>query len=59
MKLTIYTALFADELLPLEEVGKFYPFKHDKGDVRYIAYTNREDRTSDYWEVRKINIKES
>ena len=59
MKLTIYTALFADETLPIEEVGNFYPFKHDKDDVRYIAYTNREDLTSDYWEVRKINIKES
>ena len=59
MKLIIYTALFADESLPLEEVGKFYPFEHDKGDVRYIAYTNREDLTSDYWEVRKINVKEN
>ena len=58
MKLTIYTALFADETLPIEEVGNFYPFKHDKDDVRYIAYTNREDLTSNYWEVRKIDVKE-
>ena len=58
MKLIVYTALFADENLPIEDVGKFYPFEHDKGDVKYIAYTNRDDLTSDYWEVRKVNVKE-
>jgi len=58
MKLIVYTALIADESLPLEEVGQFYPFEHDKGDIRYIAYTNRDDLTSDYWEVRKIDVKE-
>lgn len=55
MKLIVYTALFADKNLPIEDVGKFYPFEHDKEDVKYIAYTNRDDLTSDYWEVRKID----
>lgn len=59
MKLIVYTALIADESLPLEEVGQFYPFKHDKGDVEYIAFTNRDDLTSDYWDVRKVNVKEN
>lgn len=56
MRLVVYTALFADKNLPLEDVGKFYEFNHDKEGVRYIAYTNRDDLTSDYWEVRKIDI---
>ena len=54
MKLVVYTALFADESLPLEDVGRFYPFIHDKGDVEYIAFTNREDLKSDFWDVRVI-----
>ena len=54
MKLVVYTALFADESLPLEDVGSFFPFTHDKGDVKYIAFTNREDLTSDFWEVRQL-----
>ena len=56
MKLTVYTALFADPALPLEEVGRFFPFKHDKGDVEYVAFTNREDLKSDYWDVRVVDI---
>ena len=56
MKLVVYTALFADKSLPLEEVGKFFPFTHDKGDVDYIAFTNREDLTSDFWNVKLIDI---
>ena len=55
MKLVVYTALFADPDLPLEEVGRFFPFKHDKGDVKYIAFTNRKDLKSDYWEVRHLD----
>lgn len=54
MKLVVYTALFADESLPLEEVGNFFPFVHDKGDVKYIAFTNRKDLTSDFWNVKVI-----
>jgi len=52
MKLVIYTALFADPDLPLEEVGRFFPFKHDKGDVEYVAFTNRKDLKSDFWNVK-------
>lgn len=52
MKLVIYTALFADPDLPLEDVGRFYPFEHEKGDIEYIAFTNREDLKSDFWNVR-------
>ena len=55
MKLVVYTALIADPELPLEEVGHFYPFTHDKGDVEYIAFTNRKDLTSDFWKVELIN----
>ena len=55
MKLVVYTALFADPDLPLEDVGRFYPFIHEKGDVKYIAFTNREDLKSDFWEVRQIS----
>lgn len=55
MKLVVYTALFADKSIPLEDVGRFYPFIHDKGDVKYIAFTNRKDITSDFWEVRQID----
>ena len=54
MKLVIYTALFADESLPLEEVGRFFPFTHDRGDVEYIAFTNREDLKSDFWNVKVL-----
>lgn len=54
MKLVVYTALFADESLPLEDVGNFFPFVHDKGDVEYIAFTNRKDLTSDFWNVKVI-----
>lgn len=52
MKLVIYTALFADPDLPLEEVGRFFPFTHDKGDVEYVAFTNRKDLKSDFWNVK-------
>lgn len=55
MKLVVYTALFADESIPLEDVGRFYPFKHEKGDVQYIAFTNRDDLKSDFWEVKKLD----
>ena len=51
LKLIVYTALFADESLPLKEVGNFFPFVHDKEDVEYIAFTNRKDITSDFWDV--------
>lgn len=52
MKLVVYTALFADPDLPLEEVGRFYPFTHVKNDVKYIAFTNRKDLKSDFWDVK-------
>ena len=55
MKLVVYTALIADPELPLEEVGHFYPFTHDKGDVEYIAFTNRKDLTSDFWKVELLD----
>ena len=54
MKLVVYTALFADESLPLEEVGRFFPFTHERGDVKYIAFTNREDLKSDFWDVKVL-----
>jgi len=59
MKLVVYTALFADESLPLEDVGSFFPFIHEKEDVEYIAFTNRQDLISDYWDVRVIEKEES
>jgi hypothetical protein len=59
MKLIIYTALFADESLPLSEVGNFFPFEHDKGNVEYIAFTNRKDLTSGFWDVRYVQLTES
>lgn len=59
MKLIVYTALIADTDIPIEEVGHFYPFIHDKGDVEYIAFTNRKDLTSDFWDVRLIELDES
>jgi len=59
MKLVIYTALFADESLPIDQVGCFYPFQHDKGDVEYIAFTNRRDLTSDFWDVRYVDLTQS
>ena len=52
MKLVVYTALFADPELDLKDVGRFFPFEHTKGDVEYIAFTNRKDLTSDFWDVR-------
>lgn len=54
MKLLVYTALIADPDLPLEEVGEFYPFKHEKKGVEYIAFTNRKDLKSDFWDVRIV-----
>lgn len=58
MKLIVYTALFADENIPLEEVGKFYPFNHNKDDVSYIAFTNRDDLKSDFWDVHYTPVEE-
>ena len=58
MKLTVYTALFADPSIPLDEVGEFYNFKHSKDDVKYIAFTNREDLTSKFWDVMYIPVGE-
>tara|TARA_R110002153_G_scaffold20161_6_gene68591 strand:+ start:8190 stop:8936 length:747 start_codon:yes stop_codon:yes gene_type:complete len=58
MKLIIYTALFADENIPLEEVGEFYPFNHNKDDVEYVAFTNRDDLESNFWDVHYIPIEE-
>lgn len=57
MKLIVYTALFASPELPLAEVGNFIPYTHDKGDVEYIAFTNRADLKSDYWDVRVVELK--
>lgn len=59
MNLVIYTALFAEENLPLSNVGHFYPFKHSKGDVKYIAFTNRKDLKSDFWDVKYVDLKET
>ena len=56
MKLVVYTALFADPDLPLNEVGEFYSFSHDKGSVEYIAFTNRTDLVSDFWNVVYVDI---
>lgn len=56
MKLKVYTALFADKNIPLDEVGELYPFNHDKEDVEYIAFTNREDLTSKWWDVHYTSI---
>ena len=55
----VYTALIADEDLPLEQVGKLFPFEHDKEGVDYIAFTNRKDLTSNFWDVRYIELKHS
>jgi hypothetical protein len=55
----VYTALIADEDLPLEQVGKFFPFTHDKNGVEYVAFTNRKDLTSDFWDVRHIELRHS
>ena len=58
MKLVIYTALFADESLPIAEVGRFFPFTHEKDGVKYVAFANRKDLKSDFWEVRQVEVKE-
>ncbi len=58
MKLIVYTALFADESIPLEDVGQFYPFNHNKEDVTYIAFTNRIDLESKFWDVMYTPIEE-
>ena len=58
MKLTVYTALFADDDIPLEDVGQFYPFKHTKGEVQYVAFTNRIDLESEFWDVFYTPIEE-
>lgn len=58
MKLIVYTALFADPDIPANEVGQFFNFVHDKGDVEYIAFTNRTDFTSNFWDVRVIEVEE-
>jgi hypothetical protein len=58
MKLTVYTALFADDDIPLEDVGHFYPFKHTKDEVQYVAFTNRMDLESEFWDVMYTPIEE-
>lgn len=58
MKLTVYTALFADDSIPLEDVGQFYPFTHKKDEVQYIAFTNRIDLESEFWDVMYTPIEE-
>ncbi len=59
MKIIVYTALFADENLPLNEVGEFFPFKHPKDGVEYIAFTNRRDLRSDFWDVQYKDLQHS
>ena len=55
MKLIVYTALFATD--DIESPGKFFEgYKHDKGDVEYIAFTNRRDIKSDFWDVRYVDL---
>lgn len=58
MKLTVYTALFADESLHLKDVGEFYPFNHNKDDVTYVAFTNRKDLKSEFWDAHYMPIEE-
>ena len=58
MKLIVYTALFADLNISLNEVGEFIEFSHDKEDVEYIAFTNRPDLTSKFWDVRHLEVEE-
>jgi len=58
MKLIVYTALFASEGIPLSDVGEFFPFIHDRKDVEYIAFTNRKDLKSEFWDVKYIDIEE-
>lgn len=55
----VYTALIADENLPLDQVGRLFPFEHDKNGVDYVAFTNRKDITSDFWDVRYVELKHS
>ena len=59
MKIIVYTALFADEKLPLEQVGSFINYTHNKGDVEYIAFTNRKDLKSDFWNIQYVDLKMS
>ena len=59
MKLKVYTALFADETIPLKDVGEFFPFKHNKGNVEYIAFTNRDDIVSEWWDVNYLPIEKN
>ena len=53
-KLAVYTALFTDE--PDYLYGDLIPFKHDKENIDYIAFTNSDYLESDFWDVRKMDI---
>jgi hypothetical protein len=57
MKIIVYTALFADDRIPIENVGNFIPYTHIKGDVEYIAFTNRTELKSDFWDIRYVELK--
>lgn len=58
MKLTVYTALFANENISLDDVGNFYEFNHEKENVNYVAFTNRKDIKSNFWDVVHIEIED-
>jgi hypothetical protein len=54
MKLAIYTGLFTDDQAYL--YGDLIPYVHDKSGIDYIAFTNSDYLTSEFWEIRKLDI---
>ena len=54
MKRVIYTALFTDDLDYL--YGDVIHYKHDKGDIDYVCYTNSPHLKSDFWDVRHMDL---
>ena len=52
-KLVVYTGLFTDD--PNKLYGDIIHYKHDKGNVDYIAFTNSDYLKSDFWDIRKID----
>jgi len=58
-KTIVYSALFAEENLPLSDVGAFCEKTESYNDTEFIAFTNRRDIKSDKWKIKYVDLKES
>ncbi len=57
LKPIIYTALFGPENCPLDEIGDLrVPPYNDNSEAEFIAFTNRQDLKSDFWNIKYVEL---